>query len=113
MGGVQKEVREGIECERGTPPEAEARGRTRKDHPSLFSQRYGAQQRRSPGCGLEARDEMRASSPLYTFLPIEVDGFESLAELALDMRWSWSHAADEVWKQLDPALWEATYNPWV
>jgi glycogen phosphorylase len=56
---------------------------------------------------------MRTSSPLYTLLPIEIEGFDSLAELALDMRWSWSHAADEVWKQLDPALWEATYNPWV
>jgi starch phosphorylase len=28
------------------------------------------------------------------------------------MRWSWSHCADEVWRQLDPALWELTYNPW-
>ena len=29
------------------------------------------------------------------------------------MRWSWNHAADEVWRQLDPALWELTQNPWV
>ena len=29
------------------------------------------------------------------------------------MRWSWNHAADEVWRQLDPALWELTHNPWV
>lgn len=28
------------------------------------------------------------------------------------MRWSWNHAADEVWRQLDPALWDLTYNPW-
>src|SRR5512139_3500188 len=55
----------------------------------------------------------RISSPIYTFFPTEVEGFESLAELALDMRWSWNHAADEVWRQLDPALWELTYNPWV
>jgi starch phosphorylase len=44
---------------------------------------------------------------------MEVEGFASLAELALDMRWSWNHAADEVWRQLDPALWELTHNPWV
>jgi starch phosphorylase len=44
---------------------------------------------------------------------VEVDGFDSLAELALDLRWSWNHAADEVWQQLDPALWELTHNPWV
>lgn len=53
------------------------------------------------------------SNPIYTFLPVEVDGFDSLAELALDMRWSWNHSADEVWKQLDPALWELTRNPWI
>jgi starch phosphorylase len=44
---------------------------------------------------------------------MEVDGFDSLAELALDMRWSWNHATDEVWLGLDPALWELTQNPWV
>jgi starch phosphorylase len=51
--------------------------------------------------------------PLYGLLPAEVKGFDPLAELALDMRWSWNHAADEVWRQLDPALWELTQNPWV
>lgn len=55
----------------------------------------------------------RASHPIYNLLPVEVEGFDSLAELALDMRWSWNHAADEVWRQLDPALWELTHNPWV
>jgi len=55
----------------------------------------------------------RVSSPIYTFFPTEVEGFDSLAELALDMRWYWNHSADEVWKQLDPSLWELTYNPWV
>lgn len=55
----------------------------------------------------------RASHPIYSLLPMEVEGFDSLAELALDMRWSWNHAADEVWRQLDPALWELTHNPWV
>ncbi|MCL5099198.1 MAG: DUF3417 domain-containing protein, partial [Candidatus Omnitrophica bacterium] len=48
-----------------------------------------------------------------TFLTAEVEGFAPLAELALDMRWSWNHCADEVWRQLDPELWEATHNPWV
>ena len=52
------------------------------------------------------------SKPIYSLLPTDIEGFDSLAELALDMRWSWNHAADEVWRQLDPALWELTYNPW-
>ena len=42
-----------------------------------------------------------------------VEGFDSLAELALDLRWSWNHTTDEVWRKLDPALWELTQNPWV
>jgi starch phosphorylase len=53
------------------------------------------------------------SHPIYNLLPTEVEGFDSLAELALDMRWSWNHCADEVWRLLDPALWELTQNPWV
>jgi len=57
--------------------------------------------------------EGRVSHPIYNLLPTEVEGFDSLAELALDMRWTWNHCADEVWRQLDPALWELTQNPWV
>jgi glycogen phosphorylase len=57
--------------------------------------------------------QTRASHPIYSLLPMEVEGFDSLAELALDLRWSWNHAADEVWQQLDPALWKLTHNPWV
>jgi glycogen phosphorylase len=45
--------------------------------------------------------------------PTEVEGFDSLAELALDMRWSWNHGTDDVWRQLCPELWEITHNPWV
>src|SRR5260370_13936672 len=54
-----------------------------------------------------------ASSPLYGLLPTQIEGFDSLAELALDSRWSWDHGADVVWKQLDDTLWELTRNPWV
>ena len=43
----------------------------------------------------------------------KVDGFDLLAELALDMRWSWNHSTDQIWRQLDPVLWELTHNPWV
>jgi starch phosphorylase len=48
-----------------------------------------------------------------TLLPTEVEGVDALAELALDMRSSWNHATDEVWRNLDPELWEITHNPWV
>src|ERR1019366_3832543 len=58
-------------------------------------------------------DQPRVSHPIYNLLPTEIEGFDSLAELALDMRWSWSHATDGVWRTLDPLLWELTQNPWV
>ncbi len=38
---------------------------------------------------------------------------ESLTEIALNLRWSWNHAADDLWSQFDPELWELTRNPWV
>ena len=56
--------------------------------------------------------QARVGHPLYGLLPTDVEGFESLAELALDLRWSWNHAADRVWRQLDPASWALTHNPW-
>ena len=42
-----------------------------------------------------------------------MEGFDALAELALDMCSSWNHATDQIWVQLDPVLWELTHNPWV
>ncbi len=59
------------------------------------------------------RKQTRVSHPIYSLLPTEIEGFNSLAELALDMRSSWNHATDEVWRQLDPVLWDLTHNPWV
>src|ERR1700728_2352669 len=53
------------------------------------------------------------SHSAYGLLPTDLDGFDSLAELALDLRFSWNHGADNLWRQLDPALWDLTQNPWV
>jgi glycogen phosphorylase len=58
-------------------------------------------------------DGAHVSHPPFGLLPMEIDGVDALAELALDMRWSWDHATDMVWRQLDPGLWEITHNPWV
>src|ERR1017187_8686049 len=57
--------------------------------------------------------QTRVSHPIYSLLPTGVEGFDSLAELALNLRWSWNHATDKVWRELDPKLWEITNNPWV
>jgi len=48
------------------------------------------------------------------FLPPDLPaGLEVLADLALDLRWTWSHDADHLWRALDPETWEATANPWL
>jgi hypothetical protein len=44
---------------------------------------------------------------------LKVDGMDALVELALDLHWSWNHAADELWEGLDKELWASTQNPWV
>ena len=50
---------------------------------------------------------------IYGLWPSDIEGIDSLMELALNMRWSWNHSADELWKELDPALWQLTRNPWI
>jgi starch phosphorylase len=40
-------------------------------------------------------------------------GIEALNELALNLHWSWNHAADALWEALDGNLWQTTQNPWV
>ena len=39
-------------------------------------------------------------------------GLEGLADLALDLRWTWSHFSDRLWETLDRDAWERTGNPY-
>lgn len=57
-------------------------------------------------------EQTRIGHPKELLLPTDIEGFDSLTELALDMRWSWNHATDQAWRQLDPVLWELTHSPW-
>ncbi|MCO6413609.1 MAG: alpha-glucan family phosphorylase, partial [Thiogranum sp.] len=41
------------------------------------------------------------------------DALQPLASLALDLRWSWHHGTDDLWRAVAPELWEATENPWL
>ena len=52
------------------------------------------------------------AQPVSMYLPTEPEGIEYLIELALDLRGTWEHAADELWGQFDPELWTLTLNPW-
>jgi starch phosphorylase len=44
---------------------------------------------------------------------LKIDGIDALVELALNLHWSWNHAADGLWEALDEELWTVTQNPWV
>jgi glycogen phosphorylase len=57
--------------------------------------------------------QTNAANLIHRFQPTDIEGFDLLAELALDMHWSWNHSTDTLWRQLDPTLWELTHNPWV
>src|SRR5579864_748473 len=46
-------------------------------------------------------------------LPLDAAISDALTDLALDLRWSFNHSADQLWERLDPELWELTHNPWV
>jgi glycogen phosphorylase len=39
-------------------------------------------------------------------------GLAALHDLALDLRWTWSHEADHLWARIDPDVWTRTRNPW-
>lgn len=53
------------------------------------------------------------TNEINTYKRTLIEGFDLLTELALNLRWSWNHSTDQIWKQLDPDLWELTQNPWV
>jgi starch phosphorylase len=52
------------------------------------------------------------STPTYSFRSSEAFGSDPLAELALDLKYSFNHAADHLWERLNPELWDLTHNPW-
>lgn len=43
-------------------------------------------------------------------LPESLNG---LFQLALDLRWSWHHGTDELWRALDAEIWDTTRNAWL
>jgi starch phosphorylase len=53
------------------------------------------------------------SSSTIVDRPLDTATSDALTDLALDLRWSFNHSADQLWEQLDPELWELTHNPWV
>lgn len=54
----------------------------------------------------------REAHSFHTLLPADIEGFERLVELALDVRWALNHAADTIWKRLEAQLWGLTHSSW-
>src|SRR6185437_407894 len=46
-------------------------------------------------------------------LPELPDEIADLRDLALDLRWTWSHEGDSLWECIDERLWQRTRNPWL
>jgi starch phosphorylase len=63
--------------------------------------------------GVMMNETARNMHPREHLICSNVEGFEALSELALNMRSSWHHRTDNVWRQLDAELWDLTQNPWV
>ena len=56
-------------------------------------------------------EQIPIGKPTYSLFPTDIPGVDFLEELALNLRWSWNHSADEIWRQLDPELWKLTHHP--
>src|SRR5579862_2972234 len=48
----------------------------------------------------------------YSNLSSDITSEDILVQLALDVNWTLSRAADTLWRRLNPDLWERTHNPW-
>jgi starch phosphorylase len=53
---------------------------------------------------------MKLSAYLPRALPASL---ETVADLATDLRWTWSHESDALWRAMDSEVWEQTENPYV
>ena len=54
---------------------------------------------------------MNASASGESSPPVTPHGMDALTELAMDLRWSWNHCSDELWRRLDSELWALTCHP--
>ncbi len=64
--------------------------------------------------GRVTSDEKNNMNPSpYELRPDLPEELGDLYTLALDLRWSWSHVADALWRRIDGPLWRRTRNPWL
>ncbi len=49
----------------------------------------------------------------HASLPWLPESLDALADLALDLRWTWTHQGDHLWNVVKPEMWSQTQNPWL
>jgi starch phosphorylase len=54
---------------------------------------------------------MSSTTPAGPSPSMPPHSLDALTELAMDLRWTWNHGSDELWRRLDPELWSRTYHP--
>lgn len=42
----------------------------------------------------------------------DIKGYDSLLNLALDLRFPWNRGTDAIWRELEPELWNLSHSPW-
>ena len=60
---------------------------------------------------MNTHTNITTSSSYFSNRPLPT-GLEGLNQLALDLRWTWSHYSDRLWERLDSEAWEKTGNPY-
>ncbi|KEF32427.1 Glycogen phosphorylase [Marinobacter nitratireducens] len=51
---------------------------------------------------------------LAAYTPRHVpEALSGLFDIALDLRWTWHHGSDELWRAIDQEVWDATGNAWL
>src|ERR1700723_3156478 len=114
MVGLQRALRARRKSTRFTPRASSVRttyDRSRNKPRLLFRKRWlGVPRRPEP---INHERSLFMSNSTIVDRPLDTDISDALTDLALDLRWSFNHSADQLWEQLDPELWELTHNPWV
>src|SRR5579863_1390753 len=85
-------------------------------HPLEWCRPRLARARLYDRCGdpvTKANDERAQRVGINSAFPRQLPpGLQALNELALNLRWTWSHASDRLWQTVDRWTWAVTRNPW-
>src|SRR4051812_25886639 len=106
MAGLQHDLLAPRRSTRFTPRVSSVRTiceRSKKRPRPLFQRHWPTVRTRPEPSSNERCLFMRSST--FDESPLDAGISDALTDLALDLRWSFNHSADQLWGQLDPELW--------